>query len=380
MKIVYVGTCYPMRGGMAHFNASLARELSHRHQVRMLSFTRQYPGLLFPGKSQFVESGDGAAAARFEATPLLDSIWPPSWWRTADEAVRERPDLLLLTYWMPFFAPAFGTVARRVRRRLGAHVMMLCHNIVPHEQRPFDAALTRYALAPVDSFLVLSEAVEADLRRFRPHAPRRRVRHPVYDLFGQRVEKSAARSELGLDEGPWLLFFGFVRPYKGLDLLLEALAEVRRRRPVKLLVAGEFYEGEQRTRRRVTELGLEEAVVLRSEYIPENRVHLYFSACDVVTLPYRSATQSGIVPIAYHLDAPVICTDVGGLAEVVPHEHAGFVVPPGDVSALAASILRFYDEGWEERLRAGVQVEKVKYSWEALANAVEELAAVGRRT
>ncbi len=380
MRIAYLGSCYPLRGGMAHFNATLARELARRHEVRFFSFTRQYPGLLFPGKSQYVtdEPGGGVNAARFPATPVLDSIWPLSWWRAARLIARERPDLFLLAYWLPFFAPAFGTVMRRVKGAAGAHIQMLCHNIVPHERRPLDAALTRYALAPADSFLVLSESVRNDLLGFRPDARLRLVQHPLYDLFGERIEKADARRELGLGEGPWVLFFGFIRAYKGLDLLLEALAIVRRARPVRLLVAGEFYEGEERYRRQVAELGLGDAVVFHADYIPEGRVRLYFSACDVVALPYRSATQSGIVPIAYQMDAPVVCTDVGGLAEVVPDGRAGFVVPPADPAALAGAIERFYAEGWEERLRAGVRGEKRRYSWEPLVAAVEELAAAPR--
>ena len=374
MTIVYIGTAYPMRGGIAHFNALLARELARRHTVHVLSFTRQYPGLLFPGKTQFVTDEEAAAAARVEAQPILDSIWPPSWWRTARHAARLQADLLLFKYWMPFFAPAFGTVIRQVKRRRPARAVFVCDNIVPHERTPLDLPLTRYALAPVDGFVVMSESVRDDLLRIRPEARWKLVRHPIYRLFGERVAKETARQALGLEPGPWLLFFGYVRPYKGLDLLLEALPLIRARHPVKLLVAGEFYEGEARYRRRVGELGLGDAVRFHADYIPEAKVRLYFSAADGVVLPYRSATQSGIVQVAYQLDAPVICTDVGGLAEVVPDGRTGFVVPPGDAPALAAAVVRFYDESWEERLRAGVREEKRKYSWEPMVEAIEELA------
>jgi glycosyltransferase involved in cell wall biosynthesis len=377
MKIVYVGTAYPMRGGIAHFNALLSRELSRRHEVRFLSFTRQYPGLLFPGKTQWVTDAEGAAAVRMDAEPVLDSIWPPSWWATARRAARERPDLLLFKYWMPFFAPAFGTVIRQVKRRCGARAVLVCDNVVPHERTPIDLPLTRYALAPVDGFVVMSASVRDDLLRVRPDARWRLVPHPIYSLFGARVAKDEARAALGLGPGPWILFFGYVRPYKGLDDLIEALPAIRARRPVRLLVAGEFYEGEARCRRRVAELGLGDAVRFDADYIPEARVPLYFSAADVVVLPYRTATQSGIVQIAYHLDAPVICTDVGGLAEVVPQGRTGFVVPPDDPGALAAAVSRFYDEGWEERLRAGVREEKRKYSWDPMVAAIETLAAAG---
>lgn len=375
MRIVYIGTAYPMRGGIAHFNALLARELEKRHAVTFLSFTRQYPGLLFPGKTQFVTDTEAAAGARLETEPVLDSIWPPSWWGTARRAARERPDLLLFKYWMPFFAPAFGTVIRQVKRRVpAARAVLICDNIVPHERRPLDLVLTRYALSAADGFVVMSEAVRDDLLRIRPDARWKLVRHPNYSLFGARVAKEEARAALGLEAGPWILFFGYVRPYKGLEQLIEALPAIRARRGVRLLVAGEFYEGEARIRRRVAELGLTDAVRFDADYIPEARVPLYFSAADAVVLPYRTATQSGIVPIAFHLETPVICTDVGGLAEVVPEGRAGFVVPPDDVSALAAAVARFYDEGWEERLRAGVREERRKYSWESMAAAVEALA------
>jgi glycosyltransferase involved in cell wall biosynthesis len=375
MNIVYIGTAYPMRGGIAHFNAILARELAARHTVRFLSFTRQYPGLLFPGKTQYVTDREAAAAVRMDAEPVLDSICPWSWWRTARRALAAEPDLLLFKYWMPFFAPAFGTVARLVKRRRRARVVFVCDNIVPHERSLIDLPLTRYALRAVDGFVVMSAAVRDDLLKLKPEAPWRLVPHPIYDIFGERRPKAEARRRLGLEDGPWLLFFGYVRAYKGLDLLLRALPRIRERVPARLLVAGEFYEGESRYRRLVDDLGLGDAVRFCSNYIPEEEVPLYFSACDVTVLPYRSATQSGIVQVAYHLDTPVICTDVGGLAEVVPDGGSGFVVPPEDIDALAEAVIRYYAEDWEERLRAGVREQKQRYGWAPLVTAIEELAA-----
>ncbi len=378
MKVVYIGTAYPMRGGIAHFNAILARELGRRHAVRFLSFTRQYPGLFFPGKTQMVVDREAAAAVRMAAEPVLDSINPLSWLRTARIAAREKPDLVLFKYWMPFFAPAFGSISRWVKRRHPSRVVFVCDNIVPHEGRPFDRALTRYALAPVDGFVVMSESVRRDLLALAPNARVRLVHHPVYDVFGTRVAKAEARERLGLSgAAPLILFFGYIRAYKGLDLLLRAVRAARERLPVELLVAGEFYEGEARYRKLTAELGLAEAVHFHADYIPEERVALYFSAADAVVLPYRSATQSGIVPIAYHLDTPVICADVGGLGEVVPEGVTGFLVPPEDAKALADAIVRFYEENWEECLRAGVRKEKEKYGWAPLVSAIEELAERG---
>ncbi len=375
MKIVYVGTCYPMRGGLAQFNAILARELGQRHEVTFLSFRRQYPDFLFPGKTQYVTEPGAASGVRFDAEPILDSINPWSWFRTARRAAAEKPDLVIYKYWMPFFAPAFGTISRRVKRLSKARILFVCDNIIPHERRPFDLPLTRFALAPVDAFVTMSAAVRDDLLRLKPNARWKLVPHPIYNIFGEREDKEDARRRLGLAPGPWLLFFGYVREYKGLDLMLRALSTIPRERGVRLLVAGEFYAGEERYRRMVRELGLADRVRFDADYIPEHRVARYFSACDVVVLPDHSATQSGIVQVAYQLDAPVICTAVGGLAEVVHHEVTGLVVPPDDPRAFAAAVLRFYDEGWETRLREGVQREKERYSWTPMVTAIEELAA-----
>lgn len=375
MQVVYIGTAYPMRGGIAHFNAILARELARRHAVRFLSFTRQYPGLLFPGKTQYVADDAAAAAVRMEAEPVLDSICPYSWWRTARRARQAQPDLLLFKYWMPFFAPAFGTIARLVKRRRSTRVVFVCDNIIPHERTPVDLPLTRYALRAVDGFVVMSASVRDDLLALKPTARWRLVPHPIYDIFGEPLPKEQARRRLGLGPGPLLLFFGYIRPYKGLDLLLRALPRIRARVPAQLLVAGEFYEGEERYRRLTAELGLSEAVRFSCDYIPEQEVPAYFSAADVVVLPYHTATQSGIVQVAYQLETPVICTDVGGLAEVVPDGRSGFVVPPDDIVALAEAVIRYYEEDWEQRLRAGVRAEKRRYGWDPLVAAIEELAA-----
>jgi len=373
MKIVYIGTCYPMRGGLAHFNAILSRALEREHQVTFLSFTRQYPDLLFPGKTQYVTDEESCAAVRYPAEPVLDSISPPSWWRTARRVAAIDPDVVIYKYWMPFFAPAFGTVSRLIKRRTRARIVFICDNIIPHERRPLDVALTRYAIGPVDGFVTMSERVRDDLLKLKPGANWRLVEHPIYNVFGDRMDKTEARRRLNLGDGPWLLFFGYIREYKGLDLMLRALPAIRRRLPVRLFVAGEFYAREREYRALVADLGLVDAVRFDADYIPEDRVALYFSACDAAVLPYHSATQSGIVQIAYQLDSPVICTDVGGLAAAVLDGETGLVVPPGDPEALGDAVVRFYQQGLEEKLREGVRREKVKYSWEPLMRAVLEL-------
>jgi len=373
MKIVLVGTAYPLRGGIAHYNARLAAELSKRHSVRIITFKRQYPGLFFPGKSQ-EEVGEWHSFA--PAPQWVDSVNPFNWVRVAARIRKMKPDLLIFKYWMPFFGPCFGTIAGLVKRGTDTRVLFICDNVIPHERRPGDVLFTRYAFKQVDFFIVQSDAVERDLLRLFPESVYRKVPHPVYDLFGEKKPKSEARSRVAVTQNRVVLFFGYVRAYKGLMVLLEAMSSLQRRgaRDILLLVVGEFYEDESSYRERVRDLGLESQVRFVSEYVPNEEVCWYFSAADVVVLPYRSATQSGIAQIAYHFDKPVIATDVGGLAEVVLDGETGFVVPPDDPEALADAIIRFYAEEREAEFAENVRKEKRKYSWARLAEAVEELA------
>jgi glycosyltransferase involved in cell wall biosynthesis len=373
MKIVLLGAAHPYRGGIAHFTGTLHRKLGARgHDVRVLTFTRQYPSFLFPGASQMEED---AAPDPPPAERVLDTLNPVSWWRTARRIVAMNPDLLVVRYWMPFFAPSFGIVARFARRR-GVRVAALVDNVVPHEARPGDRALTRFFLGQADAFIVLSEAVERDLLALRPGARVVRVSHPVYDLFGESLPRGEARRRLGLDpEGNVLLFFGAIRRYKGLETLLDALPLVLREVPVTLLVAGDFYGDEDRIRRKIEGLGIGGAVRLSGGYVATAEVPAYFSAANVVVQPYVSATQSGVAQVAYNFGRPLIVTKVGGLAEVVPDGIAGLVVPPEDPAALAGTIVRFFRERLEGRLTEGVLRERERFSWEPLCAAVEALAS-----
>jgi len=380
LRIGMVGTAYPMRGGLAQYNALLARELAREHAVDLVSFTRQYPSLLFPGKTQMDTSTD---PIHYPATALVDSIGPLSWERAARHLTRgEQPlDGLVFKYWMPFFAPAFGTIARRVRR-LSARaaksgtaarprVVAILDNLIPHERRPFDLSLTRYFMGAVDAYVAMSRSVREDLLVEDPNASCLLVPHPVFHTFGERIEKGEARRRLGLDPGArLLLFFGFVRDYKGLDVLLDAMPRISRETGAHLYVLGEFYSAREKTTAQIESLGIGPQVTLRDGYVPDEEVGLYFSAVDAIVLPYRSATQSGIVPIAYQLERPVLCTDVGGLAEIVLDGETGLVVPPEDPESLASAVKRFYDEGLEERCVPRIQVEKRRYSWERMASAV----------
>lgn len=371
MNIIIVGTAYPLRGGISHYNALLYEELSKKHHVQIITFKRQYPSFLFPGKTQKETGGE---LMRVPSEVLVDSINPLNWLSVGNEINRRAPDLIIFKYWLPFFGPCFGTIARRAKRNGRTKVVYICDNVIPHERRPGDMAFTRYAFAPADGFIVQSDAVEKELNSFWPDARYKNVPHPVYNIFGEGIPKQEARDELHLRAERYLLFFGYVRAYKGLDVLLRALAIARKELDVRLLVVGEFYDDEQKYRQLIKDLQMEDAVTVNADYVANDRVGRYFSAADAVVLPYISATQSGIAQIAYNFDTPVIATDVGGLGEVVLNNKTGFLVPPNNPQALARSIVQYYRENREPEFTAHVREEKKKYTWEALVTAIEGLA------
>jgi glycosyltransferase involved in cell wall biosynthesis len=369
LKFVLVGTAYPHRGGIAHYVALLARELGAAgHAVTVVSFRRQYPGFLFPGTSQ---DEAGPDPLRVESERLIDTLNPATWLATGRRIRALAPDLVVFKYWMPFFAPAYGTIAR-VLRRGKVRTCFLLDNVIPHERRPGDLALTRWALDPVDAFIAQSEAVAGDLRRFRPHAPLTRVPHPIYTLFGAKPPRAEARRRLGVTAREVALFFGFIRGYKGLLDLVRAVARIPPERDFQLLVGGEFYEDPAPYRREIATLG--SRVVLHDRYIPNEEVGDFFAAANVAVLPYRTATQSGIAQIAAHFDLPVITTAVGGLPEMVEEGVTGDLVPPEDPGALAGAILRYFDEGREARYAPQVARRKARYSWSRLVEALEGIA------
>lgn len=373
-KLVLIGPIYPYRGGIAHFSETMYWGLQARgHTVEAVTFTRQYPELLFPGKTQY-ESG--TVENPVPSQRLLDSINPLSWYKTARHVAGQTPDVVIFQYWMPFFAPALGRIAKKAKKA-GSKVLVVVHNAIPHERRPGDLSLSRSFLKMADGCVVMSEAVARDLETLGVEAPIKQVVHPIYDIFGASVPQETARAQLGLaPTSPILLFFGFIRPYKGLQVLLESMPRIVKALPeVRLLVAGEFYEDAAPYQALIDENGLRDHVLLHGDYIPNTDVPRYFGAADVVVQPYVTATQSGVAQIAFHFDKPAIITDVGGLAEVVPHEKAGLVVPPEDPEALAAAVVRFFKEQMADRLTKGVQQEKQKYSWDRLYEAIEALIA-----
>jgi glycosyltransferase involved in cell wall biosynthesis len=368
MKIVVISPAWPWRGGIAHHTALLVRYLRRSHEVRVVTFSRQYPGFLFPGSSQR-ESGTGPAEAPAEC--LIDSINPFNWIRIGRKLRKDAPDLIIFAYAMPFFGPCFGTIAAVARGNGRTRSLFLCHNIVPHERRPGDRLFTRFAFAFADLFVVQSAAVEQDLLAFKPGARYRVAQHPVYESFGAPIDKSAARRQLGITAKRVMLFFGYIRKYKGLEILLRSMSTLE---DVFLLVIGECYEEKGFYERLVQELEIGDRVRLLFAYVPGTEVPVYFSSADVVILPYLSATQSGIAQMAYHFNKPVIASAVGGLSEVVRNGVTGITVPPGNPRALADAIRRFYDEGLEAACSANVEQEKRQYSWDQLVQAIEELA------
>ncbi len=364
-EIIIVGPAYPLRGGIANFNEALCRTLNQQgRQCHIVSFTMQYPGFLFPGTTQLA-TGDEAPKG-IPVSTMINALNPVTWWKAANYIRKQKPAIVIIRYWLPFMAPCLGTIARLVKRgQSGIKVIAIADNIIPHERRPGDTALTQYFVNGCDSFIVMSQSVMNDLKEFDSKKPVVLQPHPVYDIFGEKVEKRIARKSLGVEEDTKLvLFFGFIRHYKGLDLLLRAFADERvKSLKIKLLVAGEFYDDKQPFLDLISEHQLQDSVILHDHYIPKEAVKNYFSAADLVVQPYRDATQSGVTQIAYHFGKPMVVTNVGGLPEIVPDGKAGYVVDIDPVK-IADAITDFYSNNRSEQLEAGVKEMAKQFSWE----------------
>ncbi|MFQ5486090.1 MAG: glycosyltransferase, partial [Desulfobacterales bacterium] len=340
MKITIISPAYPFRGGIAQSTGMLYKKLAQRnHRVNIINYRRQYPTFLFPGKRQVVAKSDKSGAVASDR--LIDSVFPPSWVKTYRKIKRENSGLVIVRYWMPFFAPCLGTICWLLKRFADTKVLYICDNIIPHERRFGDVTLTRFALKRADFFILLSDFVKKDLLKLFPQARYRVVPHPVYEIDEQPIPKGVAKKKLGISDEDVILFFGLVRAYKGLDVLLQAMPAILKRMPAKLLIVGEFYEDEEKYRNVIEELKIAESVFLHNDFVENDKVGLYFSAADVLVLPYKSATQSGIVQLAYHFEKPCIVTDVGGLSEVVINERTGYVVEPENPNAVAKAVLKF---------------------------------------
>lgn len=367
-----VGPAYPYRGGISHYNTRLAGELARRAETLAINYSRLYPGFLFPGTTQLDESGRPLAV---ESRRLVDSINLLTWIRAGAAIVRWRPDAVIVQWWHPFFAPALFAICATARLRRGTRIVFVCHNVLPHERSGVDVLLARIAFSTAHAFVVQSEEDRRALARVRPGARVALRPMPLFDFFGTgTLSREAARAAVGEGDGPLLLFFGLVRSYKGVRHLIEAMPLVRERVPARLLVVGEFYEDDRPYRALVERLGLGGCVRFVDRYVPNEEVERYFAAADLVVLPYLSATQSAVAPIAIALDRPVVVTSVGGLPEAVAEGRTGFVVPPGDARAIARAVVSFFEEGWAARMAPHFAEEKRRFSWEALVGAIEELA------
>jgi len=368
---IIVGPAYPLRGGIAAHNEALAINMNkHSHPSSLVSYSLQDPNLLFPGKTQFDENDIAKEKADLEIKTYLNSINPLSWLQTAKYINEVQPKLVILRFWMPFFGMALGTIAKLINKKQ-TKVIGLVDNAIPHEKKPGDKILTKYFTSNCNAFMVMSKAVEDDLRKFESNKPIKYSPHPVYDHYGKIVDKREACEKLKLDESyQYILFFGMIRKYKGLDLLLKGFAKAKlKNKKVKLIIAGEYYEEESIYNQLINELGIEENVININQYIPNDEVALYFSAADLVAQTYHTATQSGITQIAYHFKKPMLVTNVGGLPEIVPHNKVGYVVEK-EPNAIAESIDDFFENERAKEFAANIEEEAKKYAWDYFVDAL----------
>jgi len=370
-KIILLGTTWPFRsGGISTFNERLSKALiEDGNDVINYTFSLQYPSFLFPGKTQF---SDQPSPEGLDIRIKVNSINPFNWISVGRELYRLKPEMLLLRYWTPFMAPCLGTIARIAGKNNYTQVIAIADNITPHEKHFFDNLLTRYFTKSCNGFVTMSRAVLNDLKRFTPESPMIYTPHPLYDIFGKIVTREKALKRLNLsDQYRYLLFFGFIRDYKGLDWLLEAFgAEKLRSFPVKLIIAGEFYTSSEKYLKLIADKNLTDHVILRTDFIADQDVANYFGAADMVVQPYKSATQSGVTQIAFHYNKPMLVTDVGGLGEIIPHGKVGYVVKPGP-EAITDAIFDFYKNSRNDFFTANVIAEKEKFSWGTMVETIE---------
>jgi len=369
MKIIILGTAYPYRGGLSAFNERLAYEFQNQgHEVEIYTFTHQYPNFLFPGKTQYSTE---PAPENLKIVRKVHSYSPFNWFKVGREIKRKKPDLMITKFWLPFMAPCFGTIARIVRRNKHTRLVSILDNVIPHEHRIGDKIFVRYFIRPTDGFVAMSKSVLADLRLFTAGKPAVFSPHPLYDHYGERLPRETALSLLNLSpDSHYVLFFGFIRGYKGLDLLLEAFADKRLKADgVKLIVAGEFYGDPEPYLKQIKDLQIEDRVVLCTDFIPDSEVNRYFSAADIVAQPYKTATQSGVTQIAFHFEKPMLVTNVGGLSEIVPDGKIGYVTEP-DSKQIADALCKFFEEHHQEAFEKNIVEEKQKYAWSTFTDAI----------
>ena len=369
MKIVIVGVFPPFRGGISNFYQTLYEKLSYDHDVTAINFSLQYPNIIFPGKSQY----DNNLKSDIKIERTISSINPISWNKTAKRIIKLKPDIIIFKYWIPFLAPSFGSIIKIVKKKLSIKSLVICDNIIPHESRLFDKHLTKYFFKYIDHFIVMSRSVEKDLLSLFPHAKYIYTPHPLYDIFGKLNNKHKSRSHLKIQENKVILFFGLIRPYKGLDLLIHAANILKEKlNDFKILAVGDCYEKPEPYSNMINTKKLNEFFDLRFEFVPNDKVHLYFSAADIIVLPYKSATQSGIVPIAYHFNKPVIVTNVGGLSEIVQEGKTGYVVE-ADSTEIADGIIKYYNNSEKVNFSKNIKLYNENFTWDKFIKKIERI-------
>jgi glycosyltransferase involved in cell wall biosynthesis len=371
-RVIIIGPAHPLRGGLASYNERLAKAFNEKgFRTTIYTFSLQYPGFLFPGTSQYSSE---PAPSDLEIRVRINSVNPFNWIMVGQELRMLKPDIVVVRFWLPFMGPCLGTILRFVKGKKNCKVICIADNIIPHEKRPGDIPFTRYFVAAVDGFVTMSKKVLGDLGLFTRFKPAVFVPHPLYDNFGAAVPMEAARKHLGLDpEENLILFFGFIRPYKGLDLLLKAMAmQPIRDARLKLLIAGEFYDQQQSYLNLIHELNLHQRVILRTQFIPDSEVRYYLCAANLVVQPYRSATQSGVTPLAYHFEKPMVVTNVGALPDMVPEGKVGLVCEP-DPASLAETIARYFTLN-EQVFIEGIREEKKQYTWDRMVDNITKMA------
>ncbi len=370
-KIFIIGPAYPLRGGLATFDELFCKAFNEQgHDCEIISYSLQYPNFLFPGSTQFDTSGN--APKNIKIHTLINSVNPLSWIKTARFIKKQNPDFIVFRFWIPFMGPALGSIARMVRKS-GVKVLAITDNVIPHETRPGDVAFAKYFINACDGFVTMSKAVMKDLEKFTNTVHKKCLLHPLYTSFGEKLNKIDARKALELPTDKQLvLFFGLIRKYKGLDMLLDAMNELKSNPNIVLVIAGEFYEDKQPYLDLIKKYGIENQVILHGKFIANEDVKLYFSAADLVALPYRSATQSGVTQVSFHFEVPTLVTNVGGLGEIIPDKVAGYVVESNG-KAIAEGIKDYFENNRMPSFTEGMKKEKQKYDWKIFVDEVIDL-------
>ena len=370
-KVIIIGPAHPLRGGLASFDERLAKQFQNQgFDTAIYTFSLQYPNFLFPGTTQYSSE---PAPINIEIKVCINSVNPLNWLKFGNELKNLKPDIIVVRYWLPIMGPCLGTILRLVKGNKFTKVICIADNVLPHEKRFGDKLFTQYFLKPIDAFVTMSEKVLLDLKTFT-NKPSKQIVHPLYDNFGNAIDKKEARRKLGLNEDEnIILFFGFIRHYKGLDVLLHAMSLLKSQMPnLKLLIAGEFYEDRKLYDNLIAELDIVDQLILRTDFINDSDVKFYLSAADFVIQPYRNATQSGVTPLAYHFEKPMLVTNVGGLPSLVPNGKVGLIAEP-EPQSIANKILELYALG-EDYFLPHLRTEKLKYSWQILVDTIVELA------